>query len=84
MTNSHLDKAFIDAVSALTWRKSLKNKSTMTERTSGSPPNSFLPTVDDAAGHQLVSVTLVSEAHYENGFFEVEQFSVLNDDMASG
>jgi len=46
------------------------------------PPNSFLPTIDAAAGHQLSSIPLMSEAHYENGIFEVPQFSILNDDMA--
>ena len=42
----------------------------------------FLPSIDDAAGYQLVSITLLSEAHYEDGFFEVPQFSIPNDDMA--
>ena len=48
------------------------------------PPNSFSPTVDAVASHRLVSITLLSEAHYENGFFEVPRFSVLNGDMVSG
>jgi hypothetical protein len=50
----------------------------------GPPPNSFAPTVDGAASHRLMSITFLSEAHYENGFFEVPRFSVLNGDMVSG
>jgi hypothetical protein len=56
----------------------------MTEWKSGLLHESCFPPFDDAAGHQLVFITLVSEAHYENGLFEVEQFSVGNADMARG